>query len=67
MNLSTLTTTTRPAAPRSAQRRVRLVPSDDGWTLLTTDGQLVHRGLGYQARRECLRFARDAGFLAIER
>jgi hypothetical protein len=46
-------------------RHLLLRPSDDGWTLLTPAGELVFRGLGARARRECLEFARAVGALAV--
>ena len=57
----------RPSGASPIVQRLRLLPCGDGWSLLTTDGRVVHRALGYRARRECLAFARDAGVLAIER
>jgi hypothetical protein len=66
----------RPAAfelrlPREAAERERfahtltLKPSADGWSLLGPDGEVLFRGLGTGARRQCLEHARDLGVLAV--
>jgi hypothetical protein len=44
---------------------LRLLPSDDGWSLVRPDGRLVFRALGYRARQQCLEFARAHGVLAV--
>ena len=46
-------------------RHLLLRPSGDGWTLVTPGGEIVFRGLGARARRECLEFARAVGALAV--
>ena len=66
----------RPAAfelrfPREASRADRpahtlaLKPSADGWSLLGVDGEVLFRGLGTGARRQCLEYARELGVLAV--
>jgi hypothetical protein len=49
----------------TATRRLVLRATDDGWSLITVDGEVVFRGLGLRARRECLEFARKLGVLAV--
>jgi hypothetical protein len=44
---------------------VSLRATEDGWSLLGTNGEVVFRGLGAGARRECLEYARDLGVLAV--
>jgi hypothetical protein len=36
-----------------------LRPSQDGWMLIATDGEVIFHGRGAEGRRQCLRFARD--------
>lgn len=36
-----------------------LRPTDDGWMLVRTDGEVIFRGAGVEGRRQCLRFAHD--------
>jgi hypothetical protein len=66
----------RPAAfelrlPRHASRAdlpahtLILRPSADGWSLLGPDGEVLFRGLGTGARRQCLEHARELGVLAV--
>jgi hypothetical protein len=42
-----------------------LRPTEDGWSLVAPTGELLFRGLGLRARRECLEYARDHGVLAV--
>ena len=42
-----------------------LRPTEDGWSLITHDGALVFRGFGVDSRRQCLRYARQLGALAV--
>ncbi len=44
---------------------VSLRPTEDGWSLLGANGELIFRGLGAGARRECLEYARRLGVLAV--
>ena len=42
-----------------------LRPTNDGWMLVGSDGEVVFRGLGAEGRRQCLRFARDQRALLL--
>jgi hypothetical protein len=53
------------AAPGASMRRLRLRQTDDGWSLLGPDGEIVFRAMGDRARRRCLEFARGTGVLAV--
>jgi hypothetical protein len=46
-------------------RRLRLLPTGDGWSLVTRDGRLVFSALGLSGRRSCLQFALDKGVVAL--
>jgi hypothetical protein len=55
-------------APRAETRpgaRLRLLPSGDGWALVTPSGEIAFQALGTQGRRRCLEFARARGVLVI--
>jgi hypothetical protein len=45
--------------------RLKLMPSGDGWSLLTPDGEVVFHALGTRARRRCLEVAQAKGVLAV--
>lgn len=49
----------------TGRRVVRLAPSANGWSLLTTGGQPVFEASGADARRRCLVQARAEGVLAV--
>jgi hypothetical protein len=51
-------------APRS-DLQLRLVPSGDGWSLMTLDAQCVFHAPGPGARHRCLEFALNAGALSV--
>jgi hypothetical protein len=57
--------------PRDAAKRDRyahtmtLKPSADGWSLIGPDGEVLFRGLGTSARRQCLQRARELGVLTV--
>jgi hypothetical protein len=53
------------AGTKPVARQLLLRPSDDGWSLLTPDGEVVYRGLGEAGRRQCLKFACARGVLAV--
>jgi hypothetical protein len=55
----------RLAPAYGAARRLRLLPSGDGWSLVRADGALVFSALGCSGRRLCLEFARATGVLAL--
>jgi hypothetical protein len=42
-------------------RRLRLLPSGDGWSLVSLDGRLVFSALGLSGRQRCLEFAQAHG------
>ncbi len=46
-------------------RRLILLPTEDGWSLVGANGELAFRGLGTSGRRECLEFAREHGVLWV--
>lgn len=43
----------------------RLLPTDDGWSLIRPTGEIACRALGVSGRRRCLEFARDHGVLVV--
>ena len=45
--------------------RIRLLPSEDGWSLVTDDGRVLVRGMGQDSRHQCLEYARASGILAV--
>jgi hypothetical protein len=59
----------RPGADAFERRAVPLTcsirPTEDGWSLLAPNGQVVFRGLGTASRRQCLEFARSHGVLVV--
>ncbi len=58
--------TSHPAAVhRRAASQLLLRPTEDGWSLLTPDGDLVLRGFGLGSRRQCLQYARSIGVLTV--
>lgn len=63
---TTIEVLTRAAGERApAARHLLLRQSDDGWSLLRPDGEVVIRAMGERARRRCLEFARAVGVLAV--
>ena len=42
-----------------------LRPTEDGWSLLAPDGELVYRGLGIDSRRRCLEIAVERGAATV--
>jgi hypothetical protein len=58
--LARLASTSTGAAPR-----LRLLPSGDGWSLVTVDGRLVFSALGISGRRRCLEFALAEGVAVL--
>ena len=51
--------------PVGRARTLRLLPSGDGWSLVTLDGELVYSALGLSGRRRCLEFAQAEVVLAL--
>jgi len=48
-------------------RQLRLLPSGDGWALVTADGRVAFWALGLSGRRRCLEFAREQGVITLSR
>ncbi len=46
-------------------RRLRLLLTAGGWSLIDVHGQLLFSGTGGQGRRRCLEFARTYGALTL--
>ena len=42
-----------------------LRPTEDGWSLITPDGEVVYRGLGIASRRRCLEIAVERGAATV--
>jgi hypothetical protein len=42
-----------------------LRPTEDGWSLITRDGEVVYRGLGISSRRRCLEIAVERGAATV--
>jgi hypothetical protein len=57
----------KPAAQSSAGRYLLMRQSEDGWSLLTPQGELVFRARGLDARRRSLEVACERGALAVLR
>jgi hypothetical protein len=53
------------AAQATAGGRLLLRPSEDGWSLLTPQGELVFRARGLDARRRSLEAAYERGALTV--
>jgi len=53
------------SSPLSGERRLRLLPSGDGWSLVSDEGELVFSALGLSGRRQCLAFAQAQGVIAL--
>jgi hypothetical protein len=49
----------------SGSRRLRLLASGDGWSLVEPSGRLVYAALGVSGRRRCLKFAHDQGVVVV--
>ena len=48
-----------------AADRLYLRPTGDGWSVLTSAGELLFYGFGLAGRRQCLEFARGIGVLVV--
>jgi hypothetical protein len=57
--------TEKPAAQSTAGGHLLLRTSEDGWSLLTPQGELVFRARGLDARRRSLEAAYERGALAV--
>jgi hypothetical protein len=53
------------AAQSTAGGHLLLHPDEDGWSLLTPQGELVFRGRGLDARRRSLEVAYERGALTV--
>jgi hypothetical protein len=51
--------------PLAQAKRLRLLPSGDGWALVSLDGERVFSALGCNGRRRCLEFACAHGIVAL--
>jgi hypothetical protein len=51
----------------AAIAHLSLRPDGDGCSLVTPDGELVFKGQGTGARRQCLQFAQRLGVLTLVR
>ena len=49
----------------SGARQMRLVPSRDGWALVSLEGEPVFSADGRRGRWRCLEFAHDRGVVAL--
>lgn len=54
-----------PMARETRTLRPTLRASDDGWSLIDADGELLFRGLGLGGRHQCLQAAHDLGLPAV--
>jgi hypothetical protein len=52
-------------ARAAANQQFSLRATEDGWSLLAPNGEVVFRGFGLASRRACLEFARESGVLAV--
>lgn len=55
----------KPDVEGRAQGSLILRPADDGWMLVTSDGEVVFRAPGTAGRRQCLKFAQDHGVISV--
>jgi hypothetical protein len=55
----------KPDVQSTARGYLILRPTEDGWSLITAEGDLVFRGLGTAARRRCLEVAYERGVATV--
>ena len=55
----------KPDVQSTAGGYLILRPTEDGWSLITPDGQVVYRGLGLSSRRRCLEIAVERGAATV--
>jgi hypothetical protein len=55
----------RRGVQRTAGGYLLLRPTEDGWSLLAPDGEVVYRGLGLDSRRRCLEIAVQRGAATV--
>ena len=68
--MPTSSSTSNRLIPGAARRgpgdeRVLLLPSADGWSLVTAGGRVLVRGIGQRSRRQCLEYASATGVLTV--
>jgi len=47
------------------RQKLRLRATEDGWSLLSPEGDVILRTLGTRGRHQCLEYARELGALAV--
>jgi hypothetical protein len=52
-------------AAESSNDHWRLLPTEDGWSLIRPSGEVACRALGAFGRRRCLELAHDLGVLVV--
>jgi hypothetical protein len=55
----------KPDVQSTAGGYLLLRPTEDGWSLITAEGDVVFRGLGTAARRRCLEIAYERGAATV--
>jgi hypothetical protein len=55
----------KPDASSAAPGHLLLRPTEDGWSLITAQGELVFFSMGIAGRHACLEFARDHGLTFV--
>jgi hypothetical protein len=55
----------KPNASSVGPGHLLLRPTEDGWSLITAQGELVLRNMGIAGRHACLEFARDHGLVVV--
>ena len=55
----------KPLAEAAVPGYLRLRPTEDGWSLVGTAGDVVFHALGLRGRRQCLEYARAHGIVAV--
>lgn len=55
----------KPDVQSTAGGYLVLRPTEDGWSLVTPEGEVVYRGLGIASRRRCLEIAVERGVATV--
>jgi hypothetical protein len=55
----------RPTTQTATPGYLRLRPTEDGWSLIGTAGDIVFHAIGLRGRRQCLEYARAHGIVAV--
>jgi hypothetical protein len=58
-------TATKPGVRRAAPGHLILRATDDGWSLIGPEGEVVFRARGVGGRHQCLEFAHAHGSIAV--